>query len=131
MVFTVIYLIHSLLLCRVAHSQKLNPNEIAPNFTLSTLDGPIVYKGVNHPASNIHPPIIFHEFTNYSGFLEGLWTKDSSLLELVDNSPDNADYVFMTSERDANAIASWMKKRFEEILEKYYEIAKGLKRCVL
>lgn len=124
----VLHSILFLLLCRACVSQKLNPNEIAPNFTLSTLDGPIIYKGAKNPASTIHPPIIFHEFTNYSGFLEGLWTKDSSLLELVDNSPDNADYVFMTSEQDANGIASWMKKRFEEILEKYYEIAKGLKR---
>lgn len=108
------------------YSQKLNPNEKAPNFTLPTLNGPIVYKGVGHKDTNVHPPMIFHEFTNHSGFLECLWTKDSSILELIDNSPDNVKYIFMTSSNDATATAEWMKKRFEDALEKYYSLAKNL-----
>lgn len=112
------------------YSQKLNPNEKAPNFTLPTLNGPIVYKGVGHKDTNVHPPMIFHEFTNHSGFLECLWTKDSSILELIDNSPDNVKYIFMTSSNDATATAEWMKKRFEDALEKYYSLAKNLSTSV-
>ncbi|XP_047136930.1 uncharacterized protein LOC100204111 isoform X1 [Hydra vulgaris] len=111
-------------------AQKLNPDEKAPNFTLPTLKGPLVYKGIGHPETNINPPIIFHEFTNHSGFLECLWTKDSSLLELIDNSPENAHYVFLSSSNNAAATAEWMRMRFEEILEKYYTLAKNLSTSV-
>ena len=107
-------------------AQKLNPDEKAPNFTLPTLKGPLIYKGAGHPETNINPPIIFHEFTNHSGFLECLWTKDASLLELIDNSPENAHYVFLSSSNNAAATAEWMRLRFEEILEKYYTLAKNL-----
>jgi len=106
--------------------QKLNPDEKAPNFTLPALKGPLVYKGISHPDTNIHPPIIFHEFTNHSGFLECLWTKESSLLELIDNSPENTNYVFLTSANDAITSAEWMKSKFEDVLEKYFTLAKNL-----
>ena len=106
--------------------QKLNPGEKAPNFTLPTLEGPKLFKGVGNKGTNIHPPIIFHEFTNHSGFLECLWTKDSSLMELIDNSPENTDYVFLSSSTDAVSTAIWMKQRFEDVLEKYYALALNL-----
>jgi len=110
----------------LASCQKLNPGEKAPNFTLPTLEGPKLFKGVGNKGTNIHPPIIFHEFTNHSGFLECLWTKDSSLMELIDNSPENTDYVFLSSSTDAVSTAIWMKQRFEDVLEKYYALALNL-----
>ena len=112
-------------------AQKLNPNETAPNFLMSTLDGPLIYKGLNKPGSSIKGPMIFHSYSSKSGFLEALWNKDSSLLDLIDNSPDNTHYVFLNSEEDAHKTALWMKKRFESILEKYYTIAKSLERYAL
>jgi len=118
------------LLLNVCISQKLNPGEKAPNFTLPTLRGPRIYKGINNKGTNIHPPIIFHEFTNHSGFLECLWTKDSSLMELIDNSPENTDYVFLSSSTDAVTTAEWMKQRFEDVLEKYYSLALNLSLSV-
>ena len=121
--------LYSLILFMVAglgKGQKLNPEEKAPNFTLPTLKGPIIYKGSNSNETNIRPPIIFHEFTNHSGFLEALWTKETSILELIDNSPENTNYVFLTSANDALSSAEWMKSKFEEALEKYYLLAKNL-----
>ena len=114
------------ILVSIAFAQKLNPSEKAPNFTLPTLKGPIVYKGVGNKENTIHPPFIFHEFTNHSGFLEALWEKESSLLELIDNSPDNTHYVFLTSANDALKTADWMKQRFEDALVKYYSLATNL-----
>ena len=107
-------------------SQKLNPSEKAPNFTLPTLQGSIIYKGIKNEETNINLPIIFHEFTNHSGFLECLWTKESSLLELIDNSPDNTQYVFLSSSNDALGTAEWMKTQFENALEKYFSLARNL-----
>ena len=77
---------------------------------------------------NIKGPMIFHAFSSYSGFLEALWNKDSSILDLIDNSPDNTHYVFLNSEENPHKTAMWMKGRFESILEKYYTIAKSLER---
>ena len=74
--------------------------------------------------------MIFHAFSSYSGFLEALWNKDSSILDLIDNSPDNTHYVFLNSEENPHKTAMWMKGRFESILEKYYTIAKSLERLV-
>jgi len=118
-----------LLLQTLCYSQTLNPNEIAPNFTISTLDGPLIYRGVGKKGS-IKGPMIFHAFSSYSGFLEALWEKDSSLLDLIDNSPDNTQYVFLNSETDPHKTALWMKQRFNSILQKYFDIAKSLKRLV-
>ena len=119
-------------------SQKLNPNETAPNFIMSTVDGPLIYKGPGtskgekgssaSTGNTVKGPMIFHAFSSYSGFLEALWNKDSSILDLIDNSPDNTNYVFLNAEEDPHKTAVWMKSRFESILQKYYTIAKSLER---
>ena len=36
----------------IIECQKLNPNETAPNFVMSTVDGPLIYKGVNGKGSS-------------------------------------------------------------------------------
>ena len=36
----------------VIDCQKLNPNETAPNFVMSTVDGPLIYKGINSKGSS-------------------------------------------------------------------------------
>ena len=123
------YLLTSLigLISLTVRAQNLNPGETAPNFTLPTLSGkPLIYRGIKDNKTNIKPPLVFHEFTNHSGFLECLWTKDSSLLELIDNSPNNTDYVFLTSSNDAKQTAQWMKDRFVFALKKYFMLAKNL-----
>lgn len=122
----VLYSLILLMVAGLGKGQKLNPEEKAPNFTLPTLKGPIIYKGLSSNETNIRPPIIFHEFTNHSGFLEALWTKETSILELIDNSPENTNYVFLTSANDAVSSAEWMKSKFEDALEKYYLLAKNL-----
>ncbi len=101
---------------------EYNPGDRAPPFTLPTLSGPLVYKALNN--TNIQPPIIFHEYSSHSAFLDALWHDDSSVAELLHHSPDNTQYVFFSSTTDAQKVAEWMKKRFKEVLEKYYTYIK-------
>eukprot|EP00794_Sanderia_malayensis_P003073 gene3073-3537_t len=93
-----------------------NPGDKAPAFTLPAIDGPIVYKSLNN--TNIKPPIIFHEYSSHSGFLDALWHSDASIVQLLRFSPSNTQYVFFSSTTDALEVAEWMKGRFREVLEK-------------
>ena len=99
---------------------QTNPGDKAPAFRIQTLNGPLIYK--NTSDTDIKLPIIFHEFTNQSGFLEALWTKDSSIVDLLQHSPPNTQYVFMSSSPNAKKTAEWMKGRFKEILDKHYTV---------
>ena len=82
---------------------SLNPGDPAPPFRL----GQLVYDP-RSPASNIRPPLVFHAFTNKSGFLEALLYNSNSLVDLIANSPENTHYVFM----------SWDKKAFRDFEER-------------
>eukprot|EP00795_Rhopilema_esculentum_P014430 gene14430-5486_t len=95
-----------------------NPGDKAASFILPTLSDPLVYKALNN--TNIKPPIIFHEFNSKSGFLEALWNDDFSILELLKHSPNNTQYVFFSSEKDAKKTATWMQQRFKSVIAKHY-----------
>ena len=102
---------------------EYNPGDKAPSFILPTLSDPLVYTTLNN--TNIKPPIIFHEFTARSGFLEALWNDDSSIIDLLQYSPNNTHYVFFSSTQDAKKTAEWMKARFEQVIDKYFESLEG------
>ena len=95
-----------------------NPGDKAASFILPTLSDPLVFKALNN--TNIKPPIIFHEFSSKSGFLEALWNDDLSILELLKHSPNNTEYVFFSSEKDAKKTAIWMQQRFKSVITKHY-----------
>ena len=102
---------------------EYNPGDKAASFILPTLSDPLVYKALNN--TNIKPPIIFHEFTARSGFLEALWNDDSSIVDLLQYSPNNTHYVFFSSTQDAKKTAEWMKARFKQVIDKHFESLKG------
>lgn len=100
-----------------------NPGDRAPAFTLPTLSGPLIYKCLEN--TNIKPPIIFHEYTSHSGFLDALWNDDASVTELLTHSPKNTQYVFFSSDSDAEKTAKWMKSRIGDVVEKHYSLIKS------
>ncbi len=104
-----------------------NPGDKAPPFTLPTLKGPIIYKAPND--TNIKLPIIFHEYSTQSGFLDALWHDDASIIQLLQHSPNNTHYVFFSAAHNASKTADWMRLRFKEVIRKHYtEIKQDIQR---
>uniref|UniRef100_A0A671WQP7 Si:dkey-256h2.1 n=1 Tax=Sparus aurata TaxID=8175 RepID=A0A671WQP7_SPAAU len=80
------------------------PGDIADAFMVRTLDGEFRYKpGV------LRGPLIIHAFTNKSGFLECLWSSESSLSSLVQDLPDSAQVLFLSLDDSAVSDALWMR----------------------
>lgn len=80
------------------------PGDIADAFMVRTLDGEFRYKpGV------LRGPLIIHAFTNKSGFLECLWSSESSLSSLVQDLPDSAQVLFLSLDDSAVTDALWMR----------------------
>lgn len=82
------------------------PGDAASAFRVRTLDGEFCYE----PASQ-QGPIFVHAFTNKSGFLECLWSSESSLGSLVDELPDSAQVLFLSLDDSAHSDALWMKEQ--------------------
>ncbi|XP_078376545.1 uncharacterized protein LOC144659900 [Oculina patagonica] len=107
---------------------NLQPGDDAPSFVLQAIDVKIgtndvllKYKTAND--SNIHGPILFLAHTNHSGFLERLLSDPDCFKELLENSPDNTNYVFLfyaTSTSTVRAVAQEYAKRFSSTLDAYY-----------
>ncbi|KAI8509901.1 hypothetical protein Bbelb_123290 [Branchiostoma belcheri] len=85
----------------------LEPARPAPPFSLWTLDGILT------DADLKGSPVIFHGYNSHSGFLECLWTSNSSRVSLIDRTPNNTHYVFMTRSENAYRDARWMKGLME------------------
>lgn len=111
-----------------AEIPNLQPGDDAPSFVLQAIDVKIgtndvllKYKTAND--SNIHGPILFLAHTNRSGFLERLLSDPDSFKELLENSPDNTNYVFLfyaTSTSTVRAVAQEYAKRFSSAMDAYF-----------
>ena len=83
-----------------AEIPNLQPGDEAPSFVLQAKDvrirsNDILLKYKTGNDSNIHGPIVFLAYTNRSGFLERLESDPDCFKELLENSPDNTNYVFL------------------------------------
>ncbi|KAM8734039.1 uncharacterized protein AB9X84_022967 [Acanthopagrus schlegelii] len=86
------------------------PGDIADAFTVRTLDGEFRYKpGV------LRGPLIIHAFTNKSGFLECLWSSESSLSSLVQDLPDSTQVLFLSLDDSAVTDALWMRDQLHRV----------------
>ncbi|XP_035529090.1 LOW QUALITY PROTEIN: uncharacterized protein si:dkey-256h2.1 [Morone saxatilis] len=84
------------------------PGDLAAAFTVRTLDGEFSYQ----PGA-LRGPLIIHAFTNKSGFLECLWSSESSLSSLVQNLPDSAQVLFLSLDDSAVTDALWMREQLQ------------------
>lgn len=111
-----------------AEIPNLQPGDDAPSFVLQAIDvkvgtNDVLLKYGTGNDSNIHGPILFLAHTNRSGFLERLLSDPDSFKELLENSPDNTNYVFLfyaTSSSTVRAVAQEYAQRFDSALNTYY-----------
>eukprot|EP00062_Callorhinchus_milii_P018978 gi/632973083/ref/XP_007902977.1/ PREDICTED: uncharacterized protein LOC103185996 [Callorhinchus milii] len=102
--------------------QRPEPGEAAPSFQLDTLDGPLAYP-LREAAA-----LLFHAFTNKSGFLECLWTAPESLGALVAGElPDSSHVLFMSFDDSAAHDVRWMKQQLVSSMEKRVKNATRMK----
>lgn len=86
------------------------PGDAAGTFTVVTLDGKFCYEPSSHRG-----PVFVHAFTNKSGFLECLWSSESSLGSLVDELPDSAQVLFLSLDDSAVSDALWMREQVHRV----------------
>uniref|UniRef100_A0A3Q3VQB7 Peptide-N-glycosidase F N-terminal domain-containing protein n=1 Tax=Mola mola TaxID=94237 RepID=A0A3Q3VQB7_MOLML len=93
------------------------PGDLADSFTVRTLDGEFSYK--QGPQLG---PLIVHAFTNKSGFLECLWSSESSLSSLVEELPDSTQVLFLSLDDCALSDVWWMREqvRKKEVLSRLH-----------
>lgn len=111
-----------------AEIPNLQPDDEAPSFVLQAKDVRIgsndvllKYRTVND--SNIHGPIVFLAHTNRSGFLERLLSDPDCFKELLENSPDNTNYVFLffaASSSTVRDVAEGLAQKFQRAMLAYY-----------
>lgn len=108
----------------------LRPGDVAPPFVLQAkkarhqTEELLKYGTVN--GSNIQGPIVFLAYTKQSGFLERLLSNPDCFNELIENSPDNVNYVFLfyadyptTCNKDTQ-LADQLAQRFRNTLSIYH-----------
>ncbi|KAM9310513.1 uncharacterized protein KZ484_026388 isoform 2-T2 [Pholidichthys leucotaenia] len=93
---------------RLPPSTGPEPGDLAAGFKVPTLDGEFSYE----PGA-FGGPVVLHAFTNKSGFLECLWSSDSSLSSLVNGLPDSTQVLFMSFDDSAVSDALWMKEQVQ------------------
>lgn len=86
------------------------PGDTANAFIVRTLEGEFCYE----PGSQ-QGPVIIHAFTNKSGFLECLWSSESSLSSLVQELPDSAQVLFLSLDDSAVSDALWMREQVHRV----------------
>lgn len=84
------------------------PGDLAVSFKVPTLDGEFSYQ----PGS-LRGPLVVHAFTNKSGFLECLWSSESSLTSLVEDLPDSTQVLFLSLDDSAVSDALWMREQLQ------------------
>lgn len=82
----------------------LEPGDLAAAFRVPTLDGEFTYQP--DAASG---PLVIHAFTNKSGFLECMWSSESSLSSLVTDLPDSTQVLFLSMDDSAVGDVLWMR----------------------
>ncbi|MEQ2197202.1 hypothetical protein XENOCAPTIV_025299 [Xenoophorus captivus] len=86
------------------------PGDRAPAFQVPTLDGKFSYD----PAEGaLKESLVIHAFTNKSGFLECLWSSESSLKSLVKGLPDRTQVLFLSLDDSAVSDALWMREQLD------------------
>nr|XP_006821161.1 PREDICTED: uncharacterized protein LOC100372536 [Saccoglossus kowalevskii] len=90
-----------------------DPGQPAKGFTLRTLGGALTY-----PSESLKngTPIAFQVFDNRSAFVECMWTSESSLKSLIENSPNNTHYIFMSSSDRPREDADWLKGQIDKTM---------------
>ncbi|KAF7662274.1 hypothetical protein LDENG_00239140 [Lucifuga dentata] len=84
------------------------PGDPADAFRVPTLDGEFSYQ----PGALLgRGSIMIHAFTSKSGFLECLWSSESSLSSLVRDLPDSAQVLFLSLDDSAVSDALWMREQ--------------------
>ncbi|XP_015256286.1 PREDICTED: uncharacterized protein LOC107101757 isoform X2 [Cyprinodon variegatus] len=83
------------------------PGDRAPAFQVPTLDGKFSYE----PADALNGSVVIHAFTNKSGFLESLWSSESSLKSLVEGLPGRTQVLFLSLDDSAVSDALWMREQ--------------------
>lgn len=86
------------------------PGDLADAFTVRTLDGEFSYQ----PGA-LQGPLIIHAFTNKSGFLECLWSSESSLTSLVQDLPDSTQVLFLSLDESAVSDVLWMRDQVQQV----------------
>ncbi|XP_018541098.1 uncharacterized protein si:dkey-256h2.1 [Lates calcarifer] len=84
------------------------PGDLAAAFKVPTLDGEFSYE----PGA-VRGSVVIHAFTNKSGFLECLWSSESSLTSLVQDLPDSTHVLFLSLDDSAVSDALWMRDQLQ------------------
>ena len=100
---------------------KYNPGDTAPSFELQTLDGRLVYKEKSLNDTTASHPIMFCAYTEHSAFLQALWTEEGSVRRLLERSPKNTQYVFLSLSDNARDDVKRMKKNIYGEMERLYQ----------
>lgn len=110
------------LMCYVLCFPHYNPGELAPSFSIQTLDGRLVFKKRALNDTTPSNPIIFSAFTDHSAFLRALWTEEGSVRHLLESSPKNTQYIFISLDDNAKNDVKFMRKKiFKEMTKLYKE----------
>lgn len=84
------------------------PGDLAAAFRVPTLDGEFIYQ----PGA-VKGSLVIHAFTNKSGFLECMWSSESSLSSLVEELPDSTQVLFVSLDDSAVSDALWMREQLQ------------------
>lgn len=101
---------------------QYKPGDIAPSFAIQTLSGKFVYNARTSNDSKDSNSIIFCAFTKHSAFLKALWTEEGSVRRLLERSPRNTQYVFLSLSENARDDVEYMQKTiFDKMTQLYNE----------
>ena len=98
----------------------LDPGDEAPPFTLQSLLNGVVKYGQNSTGHTVYPPLVFLAYTQQSAFLEALVHNRDSLEALIEHSPENTHYIFMSWDDTSFAFAERFRYRLNEVLRTYH-----------
>ncbi|XP_062277932.1 uncharacterized protein si:dkey-256h2.1 [Scomber scombrus] len=84
------------------------PGDLAAALRVPTLDGEFIYQ----PGA-VKGSLVIHAFTNKSGFLECMWSSESSLSSLVQDLPDSTQVLFVSLDDSAVSDALWMRGQLQ------------------
>ncbi|XP_032415423.1 uncharacterized protein LOC116717881 isoform X1 [Xiphophorus hellerii] len=84
------------------------PGDRATAFHVPTLDGMFSYQPDGRAVKD---SLVIHAFTNKSGFLECLWSSESSLKSLVEGLPNRTQVLFLSLDDSAVSDALWMREQ--------------------
>lgn len=109
-----------------AEIPNILPGDVAPSFVLQAkevIHGTDVLLRYGGNDSNIQGPIVFLAYTDRSGFLDRLLSDPDCFKTLMENSPDNTNYVFLfyaTSSSSVKDATDQLARRFKEAMYNYF-----------